>query len=107
MNGGGDTPQKTLMAVQIVNSGPFVFGYLENGTYYYYIKPQGGNGFLTNNAGLIQYDTGSTLTDQFTTYLISKISQNYEVEYVDVISGKDYAVGQTVPNWDSYVLVNY
>lgn len=106
MIGGGDTPTQTLFAVQIANNGPYVFGFVNNNTYYFYVKPIGGNGFLSNSDGLISFDTGSPLTDQFTTFLLGKLGQ-YGVSNIGVESDNNFAVGQTVPNWENYDLIDF
>lgn len=85
-----------------------VFGYLENGTYYFYVKESTGNSYLCDNSGIIRYDTGSPFSDQFGEYLKGKISAaRYAVEFVDVIATNELQIGDSVPNWDESAIVPY
>ena len=85
-----------------------VFGYLENGTYYFYVNESTGGGFLCDNSGVVRYNSGPTLTDSFSDLLISKISAaRYAIEFVDVIASSEFQVGDSVPNWDEYAIVPF
>ena len=105
MSGGGGTPQQTLMAIQIGVAMPYIFGYIENSTYYFYVNENNGKGYLSYETGSIISDQGPLLNDSFTEYVISTIGQAYNVEYVDVIATNEYNIGDNVPNWDEYILV--
>lgn len=85
-----------------------VFGYLEKGTYYFYVKEATGNSYLCDNSGIIRYDTGSPFTDAFSDYLIGKITAaRYAIEFVDIIATNDLQIGESVPDWDKYAIVPF
>lgn len=85
-----------------------VFGYLENGTYYFYVSESTGNSYLCDSEGVVRYNTGPPLYDQFSEYLIGKISAaRYVIEFVDVIATNEFEIGDSVPDWDKYAIVPY
>lgn len=85
-----------------------VFGYLENGTYKFYVTESGGNGYLCDNSGVVRFNAGPVLDDSFGEYLISKISAaRYAIEFVDVIATNEFEIGDSVPNWDKYAIVPF
>lgn len=103
MSGGGETPTKTLWKY---NQGAgYLIGEFQNGKLLIE-GPDESHIFVTDADGKITQFSYSPSSDEFIDGLKQIFSQYFgEIETVQILIVSGLAIGDDVPNWDSYELL--
>lgn len=102
MSGGGDTPTKTLWILR--GGDGFIFGQFQYGRVFIE-GPSEDKAYITDSHGkilaFVDYKPGDDP-------LLEKMFAQYfgEIESVQILVVTGLAIGDDVPNWDTYELLN-
>ena len=104
MSGGGDTPTKTLWKYS--QGGVYINGEFQNGKLLIE-GPDESQIFMINADGKIAQFSPAPLSDEAIDALKQTFGKYFgEIESVGVLVVSNLAIGDDVPNWDSYELLN-